>query len=61
MISHFSENDIYGSTIIEIRTWKQNWKQTFDSKLVYILGKTFQEIVLGSNLRKMASNQVTPV
>ena len=61
MISHFSENDIYGSTIIEIRTWKQNWKQTFDSKLVYILGKTFQEIVLGSNLRKIASNQVTPV
>ena len=30
------------------RTWKQNWKQTFDSKLVYILGKTVQEMVLDS-------------
>ena len=43
MISHFSKNDIYGSTIVEItgrRTWKQNWKQPFDCKLVYILGKT---------------------
>ena len=45
IISHFSQNDIYGSTIIEITgrwTWKQNWKQTFDWKLVYILGKIVQ-------------------
>ena len=49
MISHFSKNDLYGSSIVEImdrRTWKQNWKQIFDCKLVYILGKTVQGMVL---------------
>ena len=62
MISHFSKNDIYGSTIVEItgrRTWKQNWKQTFDCKLVYILQKTVQDMVLDSYLRQIASGQVT--
>ena len=36
-ISHFSWNDIYGSAILEItghRTWQQNWKKTFDCKLI---------------------------
>ena len=41
------------------RTWKQNWKQTFDCKLVYILGKTVQDMVLDSYLRQIASSQVT--
>ena len=62
MISHFSKNDTYGSTIVEIkerRTWKQNWKQTFDCKLVYILGKTVQDMALDSYHRQMASGQVT--
>ena len=56
MISHFSKNDIYESTIVEItgrRTWKQNWKQTFDCKLVYILGKIVQDMVLDSYLRQI--------
>ena len=62
MISHFSKNDIYESTIVEItgrRTWKQNWKQPFDCKLVYILGKTVQDMVLDSYLRQIASGRVT--
>ena len=48
MTSNFSKNGIYWSTIVEItdcRTWKQNWKQNFDRKLVYILGKTVQDMV----------------
>ena len=39
------------SAIVEItgrQTWKQNWKQTFDCKLLYILGKTVQDMVLDS-------------
>ena len=62
MISHFSKNDIFGSTIFEItgrRTWKRNWKETFDCKLVYILGKTVQDMVLDSYLQQIASSQVT--
>ena len=52
------------STIIEItglQTWKQNWKQTFDCKLVYILEKTIQDMVLDSYLymlQQIASCQV---
>ena len=52
------------STIVEVtghRTWKQNWKQTFDCKLVYILGKTVQDMVLDSYLQQIASSQVTSV
>ena len=59
MLSHFSKNDIYESTIVEItgrRTWKQNWKQPFDCKLVYILGKTVQDMVLDRFLRQIASD-----
>ena len=62
IISYFSQNDIYGSATVEItarRTWKQNWKQSFDSKLVYILGKTDQGMVLDSYLRQIASSQLT--
>ena len=47
----FHINDIYGSAIVKVKdrgTWKQNWKQTFDCKLVYILGKTVQDMVLDS-------------
>ena len=44
---------------LESRTWKQNWKQAFDCKLVYILGKTVQDMVLDSYLRQIASGQVT--
>ena len=43
-----------GSTITGCRTWKQNWKQTFDFKLVYSLGKTVQEMVLDIYLREIA-------
>ena len=62
MISHFLKNDIYDSNIVEItgrRTWQQNWKQPFDCKLVYILGKTVQDMVLDSYFRQIASSQVT--
>ena len=62
MISHFLKNDIYESNIVEItgrRTLQQNWKQTFDCKLVYILGKTAQDMVLDSYLQQIASSQVT--
>ena len=58
MISHFSKNDIYGSTIVEIMgLW--TWKQTFGCKLVYILGKAVQDMVLDSYLRQIASDKVT--
>ena len=60
--NYFSKNDIYGSATVEItarRTWKLNWKQSFDSKLVYILGKTDQGMVLDSYLRQIASSQLT--
>ena len=43
MISHFLKNYTDESNIVGItgrRTWQQNWKQPFDCKLVYILGKT---------------------
>ena len=63
MISHFSKTDIYESTIVEItgrRTWEENWKQAFDRKLVYILGKTVQDMVLDRYLRQTASGRVTP-
>ena len=59
----FLKNDIYGYTIDEItgrRTWKQNWKEAFDCKLVYILGKPVQDMVLDSYLQQIASGQVTP-
>ena len=62
MISHFSKDVIYGSNIVEItgrRTWKQNWKQALDCKLVYIVGKTVQDMVLDGYLRQIASGQVT--
>ena len=52
------KNDIYGYTTDEItgrRTWKQNWTQAFDCKLVYIPGKTVQDMVLDSYLRQIAS------
>ena len=61
MISHFLKNDIYDSNIVEItgrRTWQQNWKQPFDCKLVYILGKTVQDMVLDRFLRQIASDVV---
>ena len=62
IISHFSWNDIYGSTVVKItdrRTWKQNWKEPFDCKLVYILWKTVQDMVLESYVRQNSSSQVT--
>ena len=62
MVSHLSKNDMYESTIVEItgrRTWKQNWKQAFDCKLVYILGKIVQDMVLDSYLRQAAYGQVS--
>ena len=62
MISHFSKNDIYESATVEItgrRTWKQDWKQTLDCKLVHILGKIVQDMVLNSYLQQIASGQVT--
>ena len=52
------------STIVEVtgrRTWKQNWKQTFDCKLVYTLRKTVQEMILDIYLRQIASSQVKSV
>ena len=61
MISHFSKNVIYESTTVEItgrRTWKQNWKQPFDCKLVYILGKIVQDMVVDKFLRQIASDVV---
>ena len=61
MISHFLKNDIYDSNIVEItgrRTWQQNWKQPFDCKLVYILGKTVQDMVLDRFLRQITSDFV---
>ena len=61
MIFHFSKNDIYESTIIGItgrQTWKQNWKQPFDCKLVYILGKTVQDMVLDRFFQQIASDAV---
>ena len=61
MISHFYKNDIYESNIVEItgrRTWQQNWKQPFDYKLVYILGRTVQDMVLNRFLRQTASDVV---
>ena len=42
MISHLSQNNIYGSIIVEIRA------VGLDCKLVSILGKTVQGIVLDS-------------
>ena len=62
MTSHFSKSYIYGSTIVEFtgrQTWKQNWKHTFDCKLVYTLGKTVQDMVLDSYVRQIAGGQVT--
>ena len=62
MISQFSKNDIYASIIFEItgrRIWMQDWKQTFDCKVVYILGKTVQDMILVSYLQQIASSQVT--
>ena len=61
MISDFLKNDIYNSNIVEItgrRTWQQNWKQPFDWKLVYILEKTVQDMVLDRFLRQIASDVV---
>ena len=43
----FLKKTTYMSLIVEItgrRTWQQNWKQPFDCKLVYILGKTVQDM-----------------
>ena len=49
---------IYNESITGRRTWKQNWNQTFDCKVVYILGKPVQDMVLDSCLRQIASSQV---
>ena len=52
------------STIVEVmgrRTWKQNWKQTLDCKLVYVLGKTVEDMVLDIYLRQIASSHVKSV
>ena len=61
MISHLLKNDIYDSNFVKItgrRTWQQNWKQSFDCKFVYILGKTVQDMVLDRFLRQIASDVV---
>ena len=57
LISH--KMTYMGLAIVEIadrRTWKQNWRQTFDCKFAL---QTVQDMVLDSYIRKIASSQVT--
>ena len=57
LISH--KMTYMGLAIVEIadrRTWKQNWRQTFDGKFAL---QTVQDMVLDCYIRKIASSQVT--
>ena len=49
-----------GLLLVEI-TGRRTCMQTFDCKLVYILGKTVQGMVLESYFRQIASSQVVIV
>ena len=46
-----------GLLLLKLQTFVE--KQTFDCKLLYILGKTVQDIVQESNIRQIASSQMT--
>ena len=52
-----------GSSKNQYLSWSQfihqNWKQTFEQKLVYIIAITVQDMVLDSYFRQIVSGQVT--